>query len=140
MGRSTASPTPRVYALVTQGNAAGYVGILQIQEPILDEDVMPEAWSSKDERKYEHIKESARERGASVDRAEEIAARTVNRDRRVEGRTKSGRKTTSGTGNPNRSLEDRSVVELRNLAADRKVRGRSKMTKRELVSALRRAS
>jgi hypothetical protein len=118
----------------------GHVGVLQLQEPFLKEDAMPEAWSSKDERKYEHIKESARERGASTERAEEIAARTVNRDRREEGRTKSGRKTTSGTGNPNRALEDRSVVELRNLAADRKVKGRSKMNKRELVSALRKAS
>ncbi len=101
---------------------------------------MPEAWSRKDERMYEHIKESAEERGASRDRAEEIAARTVNKHRREEGRTKSGRKTSTGTGNPNRSLEDRSVVELRNLARDRNISGRSKMNKEELVTALRKAS
>ncbi len=46
------------------------------------------AWSNKDERKYEHIKESAHERGASAKRAKEIAARTVNKGRRQEGRTK----------------------------------------------------
>ena len=43
---------------------------------------MPKSWSKKDERKYEHIKESAEDRGKSEKRAEEIAARTVNRDRK----------------------------------------------------------
>ena len=104
------------------------------------EDEMPKAWSGKDERMYDHIKESAEDRGTSEDRAEEIAARIVNKHRREEGRTKSGRKTTSGTGNPNRGLEERTVVELRNLAKDRDIEGRSKMTKGELVSALRKAS
>jgi hypothetical protein len=118
----------------------GTLASYKSQGSILMEDVMPEAWSSKDERMYDHIKDSERQRGRSTDKAEEIAARTVNKHRREEGRTKSGRRTTSGTGNPNRSLEDRSVVELRNLAADRNVKGRSKMNKRELVSALRRAS
>jgi len=87
---------------------------------------------------YDHIKESSEERGASEDRAEEIAARTVNKQRRQEGRTPNKR--SQGTGNPNTSLEDRTVVELRNLAAHRKIAGRSAMKKRELVSALRRAS
>jgi len=87
---------------------------------------------------YDHIKESSEERGASEDRAEEIAARTVNKQRRQEGRTPNKR--SQGTGNPNTSLEDRTVVELRNLAARRKIAGRSAMKKRELVSALRRAS
>ena len=49
---------------------------------------MPDAWSNKDERKYEHIKDSYEDRGKSEDTAEEIAARTVNKDRREEGRTK----------------------------------------------------
>ncbi len=97
----------------------------------------PESWSTKDERKYEKIKKSARERGASKDRAEEIAARTVNRDRREEGRTKSGRETTSGTGNPNRSLEDRSKEELYNRAKELDIEGRSEMSKKELVKAIR---
>ncbi len=101
---------------------------------------MPEAWSNKDERMYKHIKDSAEDRGASEDRAEEIAARTVNKNRREEGRTRSGRKTTTGTGNPNRRLEERSVDELRNLAKQHKIDGRSKMRKGELVSSLRKAS
>ena len=59
-------------------------------------EVMPgKGWSEKDERKYEAIKESERERGASEERAQEIAARTVNRDRREEGRTPNTR--TQGT-------------------------------------------
>lgn len=93
------------------------------------------SWSNKDERQYEHIKESSLERGASERRAEEIAARTVNKRRRQEGRTPN--KTTQGTGNPRRPLEERTVKELRNLAAERNIHGRSKMTKAELVEAIR---
>lgn len=96
---------------------------------------MPEGWSSKDERKYEHIKESSEERGMPEKRAKEIAARTVNKGRRQEGRTPN--KTTQGTGNPNKSLQDRTVAELRNIAGDRKIPGRSKMKKDELVRAIR---
>ena len=99
---------------------------------------MPKAWSNKDERMYDHIKESSEERGMSEDRAEEVAARTVNKRRRQEGRTPSSR--SQGTGNPNTRLDDRTVVELRNLAADRKIRGRSSMPKRELIAELRKAS
>ncbi|CAN5844472.1 hypothetical protein BH20GEM1_BH20GEM1_21460 [soil metagenome] len=98
---------------------------------------MPRAWSGKDERKYEEIRKSSIERGVKEERAEEIAARTVNRDRREEGRTKSGRKTTSGTGNPNTSLEERSRQELYNRAKELHIEGRSRMSKRELVRAIR---
>ena len=49
------------------------------------------AWSQKRERQYEHIKESEREAGRSNDRAEEIAARTVNKQRSEAGETKSSR-------------------------------------------------
>ena len=96
---------------------------------------MPSAWSNKDERQYEHIKESALESGKPEDRAKEIAARTVNKQRREEGRTPN--KTTQGTGNPNRSLDSRSVEELRNRASEMKIPGRSKMNKSELVRAIR---
>ena len=53
---------------------------------------MPKAWSDKDERQYEHIKKSAKKRGKSTKRAKEIAARTVNKERAQEGRTKSKKK------------------------------------------------
>jgi hypothetical protein len=56
------------------------------------------SWSRKDERQYEHIKESELERGVSEDRAKEIAARTVNKQRREEGRTPG--KTTPGHREP----------------------------------------
>ena len=49
------------------------------------------AWSPKRERQYDHIKESEREAGRSNDRAEEIAARTVNRQRSDPGETKSSK-------------------------------------------------
>jgi plasmid stabilization system protein ParE len=95
---------------------------------------MPKAWTNKDERQYEHIKDSEEEQGTSESRAKEIAARTVNKRRRKEGRTPN--KTTQGTGNPNRRLEDRSVEELRNLASELKIEGRSKLNKQGLVRAI----
>jgi plasmid stabilization system protein ParE len=96
---------------------------------------MPRAWSNKDERMYEHIKDSSEDRGMGEKRAEEIAARTVNKHRREEGRTPN--KTTEGTGNPNRSLEGRTRDELYNRAKEMHIEGRSKMSKDELVEAIR---
>lgn len=96
---------------------------------------MPKAWSKKDERQYEHVKESAQKRGASTKRAKEIAGRTVNKQRRSEGRTP--QKKTSGTGNPNRPLDERSRDELYNMAKDMNIRGRSAMSKSQLVKAVR---
>jgi plasmid stabilization system protein ParE len=91
-------------------------------------------WSNKDERKYEHIKDSARERGASEKRAKSIAGATVNKQRRKQGRTPN--KTTQGTGNPNRPLAERSRQEVYNRARQLDIPGRSKMSKQELVRAV----
>ena len=96
---------------------------------------MPKAWNKKDEEQYEHVKDSEKDRGKSTGSAKEIAARTVNKQRRKEGRTPN--KTTQGTGNPNSSLEDRSKKELYNLAKQKDIDGRSKMDKSNLVKALR---
>lgn len=96
---------------------------------------MPKGWSSKDERQYEHIKEGQKERGTSTRRAKEIAARTVNKTRREHGRTPN--RTTQGTGNPNAPLEERTVQELRNKAAELHVAGRSRMNKGQLIDAIR---
>jgi hypothetical protein len=52
---------------------------------------MPQAWSSKDERQYEHIKEGETKQGRSAKRAKQIAAATVNKTRSSEGRTKQKR-------------------------------------------------
>ena len=94
-------------------------------------------WSRKDERQYEHIKESTLERGAPEDEAQEIAARTVNKRRRQEGRTPNTR--TQGTGNPNKPPPERSRDELYNRARELRIAGRSKMSKDELVRAIERA-
>nr|WP_240928330.1 Rho termination factor N-terminal domain-containing protein [Thalassoroseus pseudoceratinae] len=104
-------------------------------ESHLEDMPMPSAWSKKDERQYDHIKKGAQERGKSEDRAEEIAARTVNKTRRKEGRTPN--KTSSGTGNPNSKLEERTKRELYNQAKDLDIPGRSQMNKNELISAIR---
>jgi len=94
------------------------------------------AWSAKDERQYAHVKDSELERGRPEDRAEEIAARTVNKQRREEGRTPNRR--TQGTGNPRKRLESRSVDELRNRAAQLSIAGRDRMQRSELLAAIRR--
>ena len=52
---------------------------------------MPRTWSDKRERQFEHIKESYEQRGRSKDKAEELAARTVNKERRETGETKKDR-------------------------------------------------
>lgn len=96
---------------------------------------MPRGWSNKDERMYEHIRDGQEERGVDGARAEEIAARTVNKHRREEGRTPNRR--TQGTGNPTRGYEARTRDELYNLARERDIAGRSRMDKAALVRALR---
>ena len=53
---------------------------------------MPDAWSNKRERQYEHIKDSYEDRGVSKDEAEERAARTVNKERREDGETREQQK------------------------------------------------
>lgn len=96
---------------------------------------MPE-WSKKDERMYDHVKESELERGRGEERAEEIAARTVNKQRREEGRTPNS--STEGTGNPTTRYEDRTGEELHNLARERHIENSASMNKDELIRALRR--
>ncbi|MBR9803793.1 addiction module toxin RelE [bacterium] len=92
-------------------------------------------WTKKDERQYEHIKDSNLDRGMKQERAKEVAARTVNKQRREDGKTPN--ETTQGTGNPNTRLEKRTKDELYNIAQDLKIDGRSKMKKSELVEAIR---
>jgi hypothetical protein len=96
---------------------------------------MPDAWSNKDERMYKHIRDSQEEQGTSEDRAEEIAARTVNKHRREEGRTPN--RETQGTGNPNTRYESRTKDELDNIAKERGIHGYSEMNKAELIEKLR---
>ena len=66
---------------------------------------MPQAWSAKDERQYEHIKDSEKKEGRSTKRAKQIAAATVNKQRKSEGRTKAqrSRKTSSTRRSAKRS-------------------------------------
>lgn len=97
---------------------------------------MPQqTWTDKRERQFEHIKQSEKDRGRTEDTAEEIAARTVNKQRRESGETSN--KTTQGTGNPNQSLEERTKHELYNRAKELNIAGRSKMSKDELIEAIR---
>jgi hypothetical protein len=107
---------------------------------------MPRSWSSKRERQYEHIKGGLKKRGASEKRAEEVAARTVNKERARSGEAKtssrlsrtdisSGRR---GGLRSHRGSTGRTVEQLREEARDRNIKGRSRMNKRQLVAALNR--
>src|SRR3989442_13721173 len=110
---------------------------------------MPQrAWSAKRERQYEHIKEGLRERGRSKDTAEEIAARTVNKERARSGEAKessrlSRRDISSGRRGGLRSHRGsggRTRDQLYEQAKDRGVKGRSKMPNAELQRAVDRKS
>ncbi len=109
---------------------------------------MPQqAWSAKRERQYEHIKESLEERGAAEEKAEEIAARTVNKERARAGEAKSSSRLSreersssrrgglrSGTNRP----RGRTKAQLYNEARSLGIEGRSKMSKAQLERAVQR--
>jgi hypothetical protein len=107
---------------------------------------MPQrGWSAQRERQYDHIKEGVLERGASEDLAEEIAARTVNKERARAGETKESSRTStddisSGRRGGLRSHSGpggRTRDQLYEEARRRGIKGRSRMSKAELESALR---
>jgi hypothetical protein len=101
-------------------------------------------WSKKRERQYEHIKDSALDRGESKDTAEEIAARTVNKERARHGEAKESSKLSredisSGRRGGLRSHKGsggRTYDQLYEEAKDRNIKGRSRMNKSELLKAL----
>jgi hypothetical protein len=107
---------------------------------------MPQqAWSDKRERQYQHIKSAERGQGASEDRAEEIAARTVNKNRAQAGESKQASKTSTKDMSPQRRGGLRSgrngpkgptKDQLYNEAKHRNIKGRSTMSKKELQKAL----
>jgi plasmid stabilization system protein ParE len=107
---------------------------------------MPQqAWSPKRERQYEHIKEGLRDRGTSEDKAEEIAARTVNKERARSGEARessqlsrrdisSGRR--GGLRSGTRRAKGRTHDQLYEEAKDLGIKGRSKMNKAQLQRAV----
>lgn len=108
---------------------------------------MPQqAWSTKRERQYEHIRDGLLDRGQREGKAEEIAARTVNKERARHGETKERSRTSvedisSGRRGGLRSHggpRGRTYDQLRNEARQRGIKGRSKMNKAQLERALAR--
>jgi plasmid stabilization system protein ParE len=106
---------------------------------------MPQqAWSKKRERQYEHIKEGLEDRGRSEDEAEEIAARTVNKERARHGESKESSRTStedisSGRRGGLRSHKGpggRTYDQLYQEARDKGIKGRSKMNKAQLERAV----
>ena len=80
---------------------------------------MPKAWSNKDERQYEHIKESAKKSGRSTKTAKRIAAATVNKERASEGRTKSA-KSSSRMSSAKRSSSSRKGTSRKSSSSKKK--------------------
>lgn len=106
---------------------------------------MPEnRWSAKREHQYEHVKEGLLERGTKEDAAEEIAARTVNKERARSGEARRASRTSvedisSGRRGGLRSHQGpggRTKEQLYNEARRKGVRGRSRMTKAQLQQAV----
>jgi hypothetical protein len=108
---------------------------------------MPESsWSDKRERQYEHIKEGLLERGAGEETAEEIASRTVNKERARTGEAEEASRTSvddissgrRGGLRSHRGSGGRTYDQLRNEAKQRGIKGRSRMNKAQLESVLSR--
>ncbi|TXS32857.1 plasmid stabilization protein [Streptomyces sp. ms191] len=105
---------------------------------------MPRGSSPKRERQYEHIKESAEERGESTERAKEIAARTVNKERARAGESETASRSSledmsssrRGGLRSHRGAQGPTKEQLYNEARQRNIEGRSKMDKAELKRAL----
>ncbi|HEV7652516.1 MAG TPA: plasmid stabilization protein [Actinophytocola sp.] len=107
---------------------------------------MPQAWNDERERQYEHIKSSQKSRGSSEGRAEEIAARTVNKNRAQSGESKRASKTSTNDMSPQRRGGKRSGDrtgpkgptrdQLYNEARQRDIKGRASMTKDQLRKVL----
>lgn len=102
------------------------------------------AWSAKRERQYEHIKDSLEERGRSPRTAEQIAARTVNKERAQHGEsTTANPKTLRDTPAPVRGgqrshhgAQGRTREQLYEDAKRQGIAGRSKMNKAQLAKAV----
>ena len=106
---------------------------------------MPQrAWSKKRERQYEHIKEGVLDRGEDEDTAEEIAARTVNKERARAGEAKESSRTSTddisssrrGGLRSHKGPRGRTRDQLYNEARQKGIKGRSKMTKAQLERAV----
>ncbi|MCT1910336.1 MULTISPECIES: plasmid stabilization protein [Brachybacterium] len=105
---------------------------------------MPEAWSAKRERQFQHIKDSQLDKGVPEDEAEEIAARTVNKTRAQEGESEEASRTSLEDKSPSErggershsGAKGRTKEQLYQDARRQGVEGRSEMDKDELEDAV----
>jgi plasmid stabilization system protein ParE len=105
---------------------------------------MPREWTDKQERKYEHIVESERDRGVSADLSKEIAARTVNKERARKGQSNTASRSSlddisssrRGGLRSHQGSGGRTRDQLYNEARQKGIEGRSKMNKAQLLRAV----
>jgi hypothetical protein len=105
---------------------------------------MPKAWNAKRERQYEHIKEGLEDQGRSEDTAEEIAARTVNKERAQAGEAEQKSKTSvddisssrRGGLRSHKGSGGRTRDQLYEEAKKKNIKGRSSMNKDQLEKAV----
>jgi plasmid stabilization system protein ParE len=105
---------------------------------------VPKAWSDKRERQYEHIKDGLLDQGKDEDTAEEIAARTVNKERARAGEAEESSRTSTddisssrrGGLRSHKGSGGRTRDQLYNEAKEKGVEGRSKMNKAQLERAV----
>jgi hypothetical protein len=102
-------------------------------------------WTDKQDRKYEHIKDSLQDRGESTKKAKEIASRTINKERAQRGQSQTASRSSvqdmpsskrggqrSGTDRP----KGRTLEQLYNEARQANIPGRSRMNKEQLQRAV----
>ena len=124
---------PRILTAACARASAGY-----------DDGMPQQGWSKKRERQYEHIKDGLEDSGRSEDQAQEIAARTVNKERARAGEARQASRTSTddlsssrrGGLRSHRGPGGRTKAQLYAEARKKNVRGRSSMTKAELERAV----
>ena len=106
---------------------------------------MPKEWTDKQERKYQHIVDSEKDQGRSTERAKEIAARTVSKERAQKGQTKTASRSSTddmssskrgGRRSGTNRAKGRTKAQLYSEARRRGVKGRSSMNKDQLRRAV----
>jgi hypothetical protein len=142
-----ATPDPRRLPIQRSGYCKSdqrLSGTVQGSDANTENHMPQQTWSQKRERQYQHVKGGLKKRGDSEELAEEIAARTVNKERARAGESKESSSTSTrdissgrrGGLRSHRGAGGRTKDQLYAEARHKGIEGRSKMTKAELERAV----